>query len=58
MRKTPVYIEIDFNLLYQIEKIAQRSGRSVTDVVNEAVAQYVEHNKIEDDSAKPADDAS
>jgi hypothetical protein len=53
-----MYIEIDFNLLYQIEKIAQRSGRSVTDVVNEAVAQYVETNKVEDDSAKPADDAS
>jgi predicted transcriptional regulator len=53
-----MYIEIDFNLLYQIEKIAQRSGRSVTEVVNEAVAQYVERNSSEGDTAKPADDAS
>lgn len=54
-----MYIEIDFNLLYQIEKIAQRDGRSVTEIVNEAVAEYVERHKVEDSSATPdADDAS
>ena len=37
-----MYVEIDFNLLYQLEQIAQREKRSVTEVVNEAVAQYVE----------------
>jgi hypothetical protein len=52
-----MYIEIDFNLLYQIEKIAQRDGRSVTEVVNEAVAEFVERHKVEDNPAD-ADDAS
>jgi predicted transcriptional regulator len=53
-----MYIEIDFNLLYQIEKIAQRDGRSVTEVVNEAVAEYVARHKVEDGSASASDDAS
>ncbi len=53
-----MYVEIDFNLLYQLEKIVQRNGRSVTEVVNEAVAQYVERNKIEDDAKPAEDDAS
>jgi predicted transcriptional regulator len=51
-----MYIEIDFNLLYQIERIAQRSGRSVTEVVNEAVAQYVERNSSDADTAKTSTD--
>ena len=37
-----MYVEIDFNLLYQLEKIAQRTGQSVTDLVNEAVTQYLD----------------
>lgn len=52
-----MYVEINFNLLYQIEKIAQQSGRSVTEIVNEAVAQYVERQSAGDEAAKP-DDAS
>ena len=51
-----MYIEIDFNLLYQIEKIAQRSGRSVTEIVNEAVAQYVAQNSTDADATKPSTD--
>jgi predicted transcriptional regulator len=46
-----MYVEIDFNLLYQVEKIAQRDGRSVTEIINEAVAQYLEHQPAADDSA-------
>ncbi len=37
-----MYVEIDFNLLYQLEKIAKRTGQSVTDLVNEAVTQYLD----------------
>jgi predicted transcriptional regulator len=52
-----MYIEIEFNLLYQVEKLAKRKGRSVTEIVNEAVAQYVERELVEDESAssKPDD---
>ena len=51
-----MYVEIEFNLLYQVERIAKRTGRSVTEIVNEAVAQYVEENAVEDDAAP--DDAT
>ncbi len=37
-----MYVEVDFNLLYQLEKIAQSTGQSVTDLVNEAVTQYLD----------------
>jgi predicted transcriptional regulator len=52
-----MYIEIEFNLLYQVEKLAKRSGRSVTEIVNEAVAQYVEREHVEEESSpsKPDD---
>jgi hypothetical protein len=54
-----MYIEIEFNLIYQVERLAKRTGRSVTDLVNEAVAQYVERNTDEDAPAQPAaDDAT
>ena len=46
-----MYVEIDFNLLYQVEKIAQQAGRSVTEIINEAVAQYLERQPGADDSA-------
>ena len=52
-----MYVEIDFNLLYQIEKIAQRSGRSVTEVVNEALAQYLERQPTDPAEPKPDDAA-
>lgn len=51
-----MYVEIEFNLLYQVERIAKRTGRSVTEIVNEAVTQYVEENAVEDDPAP--DDAT
>lgn len=49
-----MYVEIDFNLLYQLEKIATRTGQSVTDLVNEAVTQYLDHQTSTD--APDADD--
>ncbi len=50
-----MYVEIDFNLLYQLEKIAQRTGQSVTDLVNEAVTQYLDRQITtgESPAAKP-----
>lgn len=50
-----MYVEIEFNLLYQVEKIAKQSGRSVTEIVNEAVAQYVERELVDDDGAASED---
>ena len=54
-----MYVEINFNFLYQVEKIAQQAGRSVTEIVNEAVEQYLERQPAADDSAptKPDDSA-
>ncbi len=52
-----MYVEIEFNLIYQVEKIAKRTGRSVMEVVNEAVAQYVEREAAEDESTAAPDDA-
>jgi len=54
-----MYVEIDFNLLYQVEKIAQKAGRSVTEIINEAVAEYLERQPAADDSTstKPDDPA-
>lgn len=51
-----MYVEIEFNLIYQVEKIARRTGRSVTEIVNEAVAQYVEHQPGDDESARTTPD--
>ena len=51
-----MYVEINFNLLYQIEQIAQRTGRSVTEIVNEAVEQYVERQST--DAPQPKSDDS
>ncbi len=50
-----MYVEVDFNLLYQLEKIAQRTGQSVTDLVNEAVTQFLDRQTATGESplAKP-----
>jgi hypothetical protein len=53
-----MYVEIDFNLLYQVEKIAQRDGRSVTDIVNEAVELYLRLQNDQDDTLKTMPDDS
>ncbi|MEO8391708.1 MAG: hypothetical protein ABI700_01830 [Chloroflexota bacterium] len=47
-----MYVEISFNLLYQIEKIAQRNGRSVTEIINEAVEIYLQQHPETDDAPK------
>ncbi len=51
-----MYVEIDFNLIYQIERIANHSGRSVTELVNEAVAQFVERQPADDAPSEPTPD--
>ncbi len=53
-----MYIDVDFNLLYQLEKIAKRTGQSVSDLVNEAVAEYIDNQTIttESPSIAPDDD--
>lgn len=52
-----MYVEIEFNLMYQVEQLAKRTGRSVTELVNEAVAQYLERQPSGDSAADstPAD---
>ena len=51
-----MYVEIDFNLIYQVERIAQQAGRSVTEIINEAVAQYLERQPAADDSTPTTPD--
>ena len=51
-----MYVEIDFNLIYQIERIASRTGRSVTELVNEAVTQFIERQPDDDAPAQPTPD--
>jgi hypothetical protein len=48
-----MYIEIDFNLLYQIEKIAQQRGISVAEIVNQAVAEFIERQTPNPAEPKP-----
>jgi Ribbon-helix-helix protein, copG family len=52
-----MYIEIDFNLIYQLEKMARRRGLSVADLVNEAITEYIEQHPEEPAEPTP-DDAS
>jgi hypothetical protein len=51
-----MYVEINFNLLYQVEKIAQRDGRSVTEIINEAVEIYLQLQNDQDDTLKTMPD--
>ncbi len=51
-----MYVEIEFNLIYQVERIAKKTGRSVTELVNEAVAQYIERQPAEDAPAETSPD--
>ena len=51
-----MYVEINFNLLYQVEKIAQRAGRSVTEIVNEALEEYLQHHTQNEDAPQPKSD--
>lgn len=37
-----MYVQVDTNLLYQLEKIAISEGRSVTDLVSEVLYAYLE----------------
>ncbi len=51
-----MYVEIEFNLIYQVERIAKRTGRSVTELVNEAVVEYIERQPADDEAAEAAPD--